>query len=108
MATRETDWKVFPTYTWRLGCGIYWFAFDLSGFSLAWIVHDGRMGWTEDWATISWRVCVFGWMLTRGREREREREREIERALHFHVRLHVGATFRREGIVDDEEAGPLV
>jgi hypothetical protein len=33
---------------------------------------------------------------------------ERERALHFHVRLHVGATFRREGIVDDEEAGPLV
>jgi hypothetical protein len=60
----------FPTYTWRLGCGIYWFAFDLSGFSLAWIVHDGRMGWTEDWATVPLRVCVFGWMLTRERERE--------------------------------------
>jgi hypothetical protein len=45
---------------------------------------------------------------SQGGEREREREREIERALHFHVRLHVGATFRREGIVDDEEAGPLV
>jgi hypothetical protein len=91
----------FSTYTWRLGCGIYWFALDLSGFSLAWIVHDGRMGWT---GTETGRLFPLEFLFLDGCSQEGERER----ALHFHVRLHVGATFRREGIVDDEEAGPLV